>query len=539
MVIPDLDDEDEIYPLPNLDSKSGSGSGEGSSNSSSGIIHNNPTLSSSTSSPPRPSRGPFRGAELNFHNRAGSATGSGTSEEWENNLLSNSGSGFATTNSNSSSNQSQFVNLSSSNYNESNNLNSSTNTPTPSTSYRFPPSNTNPTPSSASSFSFPRKASFASLKAAIKGQSSNTATNNEASHNVGSSGAYGFGGGSFNGASVVSSALGAFPPGMGVNNSSGGSYFPNQSGPDSGSMSSRRGGGGGGIPISSSSISGPFSGNNKFNPNSHGRQASYFSEQSTGAASSSADSQGQSQSQNGAPPLPPFPEAFGQNVNPFQQQHGRQYSNSSSAANASSFIPPSFIGGNHPGYNMDLKQMKSRASNERERDGDQALGSPFLGGGSGFSYPSSSSRGGYGGAMMTSGGSSSRFKPPQPRQDSFDTNSLDLVPVQSLEASSISDPISPSSYRDAAGLAANAPRSIHDGTGTRTPTVPGGFHRNASNHTQQFGMESQGLGTLPRGIGTIDPSTPAEYAMNILMSRFITLAGLKIQTIMERNVVSI
>ena len=122
----------------------------------------------------------------------------------------------------------------------------------------------------------------------------------------------------------------------------------------------------------------------------------------------------------------------------------------------------------------------------------------------------------------------------------------------SLEASSISDPISPDSVRGVGNhqtLGVSA-EGFYSQDGAKTPTRPKSSNGDGSGNrsrvgigtssNDQFGMnlESQGLGTLPRGIGTIDPSTPAEYAMNILMSRFITLAGLKVQGIMERNVVS-
>lgn len=42
-------------------------------------------------------------------------------------------------------------------------------------------------------------------------------------------------------------------------------------------------------------------------------------------------------------------------------------------------------------------------------------------------------------------------------------------------------------------------------------------------------LGAEGLGQLPPGIGTPDPQAPVEYALNILMSRFITLAAAKIR----------
>ncbi|EPQ28778.1 uncharacterized protein PFL1_03581 [Pseudozyma flocculosa PF-1] len=46
-------------------------------------------------------------------------------------------------------------------------------------------------------------------------------------------------------------------------------------------------------------------------------------------------------------------------------------------------------------------------------------------------------------------------------------------------------------------------------------------------------LGAEGLGYLPRGIGSDDPMAPSEYALNILMSRFITLTGLKIQAALD------
>ncbi|KAJ9476862.1 Cell morphogenesis protein PAG1 [Pseudozyma hubeiensis] len=46
-------------------------------------------------------------------------------------------------------------------------------------------------------------------------------------------------------------------------------------------------------------------------------------------------------------------------------------------------------------------------------------------------------------------------------------------------------------------------------------------------------LGAEGLGQLPAGIGTPDPRAPVEYALNILMSRFITLATAKVKRALE------
>ncbi|TKY90551.1 hypothetical protein EX895_000549 [Sporisorium graminicola] len=46
-------------------------------------------------------------------------------------------------------------------------------------------------------------------------------------------------------------------------------------------------------------------------------------------------------------------------------------------------------------------------------------------------------------------------------------------------------------------------------------------------------LGAEGLGQLPAGIGTPDPQAPVEYALNILMSRFITLASAKVKSALD------
>lgn len=48
-------------------------------------------------------------------------------------------------------------------------------------------------------------------------------------------------------------------------------------------------------------------------------------------------------------------------------------------------------------------------------------------------------------------------------------------------------------------------------------------------------LGAEGLGQLPAGIGTPDPKAPVEYALNILMSRFITLAAAKVKRALESS----
>ncbi|PWZ02702.1 hypothetical protein BCV70DRAFT_154018 [Testicularia cyperi] len=46
-------------------------------------------------------------------------------------------------------------------------------------------------------------------------------------------------------------------------------------------------------------------------------------------------------------------------------------------------------------------------------------------------------------------------------------------------------------------------------------------------------LGNEGLGQLPPGIGSPDPQAPAEYALNILMSRFISIANAKVRRALE------
>ncbi len=46
-------------------------------------------------------------------------------------------------------------------------------------------------------------------------------------------------------------------------------------------------------------------------------------------------------------------------------------------------------------------------------------------------------------------------------------------------------------------------------------------------------LGAEGLGQLPAGIGTPDPQAPVEYALNILMSRFITFANAKVKRALD------
>ncbi|CAO1615945.1 unnamed protein product [Jaminaea pallidilutea] len=49
-------------------------------------------------------------------------------------------------------------------------------------------------------------------------------------------------------------------------------------------------------------------------------------------------------------------------------------------------------------------------------------------------------------------------------------------------------------------------------------------------------LEGDTSGSLPAGIGSVEPRTPSEYALNVLMSRFLTRTKVKMQALLERGV---
>ncbi len=52
-------------------------------------------------------------------------------------------------------------------------------------------------------------------------------------------------------------------------------------------------------------------------------------------------------------------------------------------------------------------------------------------------------------------------------------------------------------------------------------------------------LGAEGLGQLPSGIGAPDPQAPVDYALNILMTRFITLSTLKSNVRSSRHRITI
>lgn len=312
-------------------------------------------------------------------------------------------------------------------------------------SYRFPPAIP---PGSAGSgaaggggnFSFPvKKGSFASLRAAIKGQNSAAAAaahqerlaQAQREHAAAASEAYppvlrnpfgksqSFGtasaGGSDTGSSRKAAGRGAPAPWTGggyqasppTSNQSAGSFALSQTHTKTDSFTSGH----------SRAGTAPVQGTERIH---HTQQPSFYSEYSGGASSSAG-----SVAAGGMPPLPPFP-------NEFSAEFGAR---------------------------------AARAADESA--------SPDL----------PRSRPGHG------------WGPP-----SMDAGSLDLAPFQ------------PPGSSTAGAASKAAPTSIR-------------------------GPARAGLGALPSGIGATDPRTPAEYALNILMSRFITLAGAKVQAALEASAV--
>ncbi|PWN51484.1 hypothetical protein IE53DRAFT_48994 [Violaceomyces palustris] len=69
--------------------------------------------------------------------------------------------------------------------------------------------------------------------------------------------------------------------------------------------------------------------------------------------------------------------------------------------------------------------------------------------------------------------------------------------------------------------------------GSKTPTVA----RSSAQRSARQGLSSgePALEDLPFGIGSSDPKTPADYALNILTSRFITLAGQKMESALHKG----
>lgn len=70
-------------------------------------------------------------------------------------------------------------------------------------------------------------------------------------------------------------------------------------------------------------------------------------------------------------------------------------------------------------------------------------------------------------------------------------------------------------------------RSGRSRNARRTSPVP------ARSNALAISLGAEGLGQLPAGIGTPDPQAPVEYALNILMSRFLTLATAKVKRALD------
>lgn len=402
--IPDLDD-DEVY-----------------TSSASG-----PPVLSTLHIPSKPA-GPFRGAELGFHGRSGSAT-SNDSYGGPPSAGSATGSGF-----------------------------------------RFPPPGAGPgsagSQTGGSAFSFPRKASFASLRAAIKGGQAqppggpistampsaarsvaDPTTPKRAAHarNDSQLSAASRGGASSATGGGASSASGAQAQGWAM--PAGGAQY-------AGSVGAR-------------------------SMHQHAPHSSIYSEHSL-AASSSAGSGVQhatmgslggsaAASNNGMPPLPPFPEEYSAHMTYYGSEGG--------------------------GYGVGTTPRRSR-DDERMAvsQGEMALQYARLQ----HSDPMDEAQAAYFGQQHPAGSH-------WPQQSAYSAGAN-----------------AQGGYDAAYGALMQQPR---------TPTL--GLRRGPSGAGSRA---ASGLGTLPPGIGSVDPKTPAEYALNVLMSRFITIASAKVETCLINGV---
>lgn len=361
---------------------------------------------------------------------------------------------------------------------------------------------------SPSSTGFPRKGSFASLKAAFKGSSTTNAQDAypQQLRNP-------FGVGQQNGSANVNYAnssgqkSSAASP-IDVNRAHGrtDSYLS--------SITSRSRG----VPLSQQK---------------HAQQSSLYSENSLGGISNSF-----SESTNGSafrsgpglPPVPPFPEAY---------VSGQPSSNSMQPPPSSASLPPA-------------RTAYARSMSAQDRGGG---------------YPTSQA--------VTS---EVDGIPPLPRsntdQPHYRSNSIPssvdqlddatapnwmqgnmailedleepLQPPQRIFASSLHQRGSSRGSRDTSedgarpsfdhqqamyrGTGVNAPISSRWAGANSAQNMPPVREDRAVQRSQFMNGENSSYASLPTGIGLEDPASPAEYAINVLCSRFLTLAGVRIRT---------
>ena len=478
VVIPDFDDEKLFAPPPRIHSPAGSASGGSSAGASgrpsfdeTGSIFaptqapygsDNRAASPSQSSaayPYQPSTsnktGPFRGAALGWHGR----TGSGTSDS------SIGGSSFRFPTGQSGASQ-----------------------PSGYTSSGGAPQ--------GNGFSFPvKKSSFASLRAAIRGQQTpkERDTNDgwpstprevlkyDAASDAGDSTAGRraalatprAGGYAFNGYSPAT-------PGPHPQSSPSSRHGRNDSQVSGHSRAQTSGGTG--------SIGGPSGRQPRYQ---HGQQSSYFSDShfSVGAASSSASSLAAPLGMYAAdlPPVPPLP---------FTGMD--QYSDAGPST-------PGAAGGDPAFFNA--RAMASNQSLVDPSDG----GSPYR--------PNT--------ARLRDDSSTRRWPP----HDDFDeASSMEFGPPRSN---------APSENMFRFNGRSKTP-TAHGGSSNGRSRTEGSRLRGANDEEAALrpnalvaSLGTEGLGQLQEGIGFPDPKAPSEYALNILLSRFISLASIKLQTALD------
>lgn len=120
-----------------------------------------------------------------------------------------------------------------------------------------------------------------------------------------------------------------------------------------------------------------------------------------------------------------------------------------------------------------------------------------------------------------------------PASDAFEFDSPNEHPTAPHMAA-ISMPLPPPESGAVHDFGAGGPGNGH----TSAPRAPKLGLRRGPSFTASMRAVSgaRELGTLPKGIGSSDPKTPAEYALNVLMSRWVQFAGSKVEACVHSGV---
>lgn len=298
-------------------------------------------------------------------------------------------------------------------------------------------------------WSFPRKTSFASIKAAIKGGSS---------ANHAGSGANGIS--SSNATFTAAYDLLNFGPSMSTAASSNAAFRPFNRTPsagntrEAGSLLRKPNGGNSHHQRNDSQLSGQSRAHSVAPSMSqqvrghHSQQASYFSEQSAGHASSSGSHN------HGMPPLPPFPEHY-----------------------ATTSVPTY-----PPGFDMDGQHYASDETRAYYYSEDEERGQLV------------------------------------PQSDFCLTNNQNLGSTPNRAVTHDQQWVADSRAHQIGRM------PPHLAMGPMTKESPSGAP-----------SPSSLTGVLPPGIGSADPHSPSEFALNVLMSRFLSRTQLKLQTVLDHG----